>query len=328
MRTVHNGVFRIVKMTSYFWGDPFPFLCVEHKSVYFLTTRPHTLLCVMDPPDGWINGGGGNGGGEPLLTPNSFLNGLLANGLPSKDGGGVDWAAMGLDDARVIVLGLAMSFVLLALLYYMVRCTAKALNWLVNLAFWAGIALLVVVVGMTALAVMGPWVVQTLGLSGLFGSVATPEPPEIFGASPVASDYVELEVDPLTGERVRLPRWSNAVERQAKASYWKTAQEGLEKLVGPDLASAVVESRTGSWAWVAVKYGTSWAGRASANAVGSVLSGGVEVVTTLFRSASSGDPESSPETTPTTTTTTTPTTPTTEGSPAEDSSDGQPWYRL
>lgn len=221
----------------------------------------------LDPP---FNGGGG------IWNLMSFQSGLEQVS-----------AGFELTDSQTMIVAAAVCLISLALVVYLIRCTAKALNWMVEFALKAGIALLVVVFAVAAASFLALWLARSAGLNHW---IETPPGGDAPSAPPPVG-YVDLQVDPVTGERVRVPRLSQAAQLESRHS-WRTSAQGLLKnTLGEDLADAVFGG--GGWAWIGVKYGSRIAANSVVHTAKGLVWGTVDLVGALFRSAADqGSPSS------------------------------------
>lgn len=198
-----------------------------------------------------------------------------------------------LSDAQTFALGTALFLIGIALIYYVMRFTAKALSWAVTMCLRVGVAMLAIAIAMILLSALFPWAATQLGIEDWL-----PQHHQRGGASSLLDtatlggglgvDYIELEVDSTTGERVRMPKWSQAAEREMRSTWHGRGRRILEGMFGHDMAEAVWEGRKSGWAWVGIKYGATKSARAAVDMTWSVLSGVASTVASLARSA--GEP--------------------------------------
>lgn len=170
-------------------------------------------------------------------------------------------------DTFVVLGGLALLLISVALLYHLAKYTAKAIAYLVRFVLWVSVGMLLLIGAILLALVVLPWAGRVTGASEVWpishiyaslaerynGNGARRNPDQVRSFDAVIEDdpeqpYAELEIDPVTGQRVRLPRVGDRVYRD----HWdQLANTAADTFLGP-------EGKEWWYAWANGEWGT-WA---------------------------------------------------------------------
>lgn len=203
-----------------------------------------------------------------------------------------DPAMSGYYEAGIVLLSLATVLALVVFCYYLARCAAKTFVWMINMAFWAAIGMLVLSLMLAASLILVPWIAQTMGVGHWFSyrsnnndSYDTRSMATVAGSTLYPGmGTVELEIDPETGERVRLPTLGKGIYREAERNWWRYMHGTANAWLGDDMAHLLSEARlTDTWTWAAFKYASKWTGRVIWSTAATTTQVVAEKVAGLFR---------------------------------------------
>jgi len=158
-------------------------------------------------------------------------------------------------ETMIVVGVIALALLSVTLLYHMARYTAKAVTWLVRFTIWASVGVILLILAMTIVLTVLPWIGRVTGthyiwpISQLYTSTehrdAVPDNTRQtyesiltkgggYDYTPKGDEegYVQLEIDPQTGQRVRLPIVGNRIYRENKAAWRRISQGTLESIMG------------------------------------------------------------------------------------------------
>jgi hypothetical protein len=203
-----------------------------------------------------------------------------------------DPAMSGYYEAGIVLLSLASILAVFVVCYYVARCAAKTFVWMVNMALWAIIGMVILSLMLAVSLVLVPWVAQTVGLGHWF-SYTTPHNnyshvsrmSTVLG-SPLypGMGTVELEVDAETGERVRVPTLGKSVYRESEQNWWRYMHGTASAWLGEDMAHLLSESKmSDAWTWAVIKYATKWTGRTIWSTASSTTWTVVDTMARMFR---------------------------------------------
>lgn len=168
----------------------------------------------------------------------------------------------------VIFGGLALALVALMLLYQVARYTAKAVSLVVRFTIWAAVGVLLLIAAIFLALVVLPWAGRVTGanevwpISHIYEGLAERYYNNNHNHRPQSgtnrgnvfthpcddsSDCVEIEIDPDTGQRVRLPRLGNRIHQE----HWERVSKGVAKTFlgseGLQWLSAWLKGDWGTW---------------------------------------------------------------------------------
>lgn len=170
-------------------------------------------------------------------------------------------------DAAWIVMILLAILLSLVLLYYLTKCAAKTAAWIVDMAFRLAMGLLILSVAMAVVFVVLPWISNSLGYGTLWF-----RSPDEYGYGPTAGgdgqrqtwrfsgqdidlDYVEIEVDPVTGKRVRVPKLGDGVYRHNREAWRRKLRTMADNVIGQEVIDLWIHGPDANWwTWTAFSY--------------------------------------------------------------------------
>ena len=211
-------------------------------------------------------------------------------------------------EAGITILCIAGLLLAIVLVYYLVLCMKKTAEWFVGLALQLAFGLFIIIVIMAIFFIVVPWISSSLGFGTLwFTSVSDADhdymysessPSLIRVGSPRFNEETEeednnnrsydttmLEVDPVTKQKIYVPKVGKSVSRRSK----KLGKELLETLFDREMNENLYEFwKNGPdpywWSWKIVTYGYNSAVSTAVGATKAVAYKGYSGFAFLFKS--------------------------------------------